>query len=122
MYKTRDKERVLKTLIASRRPFSDDIYKPVGFLEQFPPLSAADCWSLLTVMDGEKLISVKTADVPESDDIYVIEVLPLGLSYFETKAAKTRDALKNWSINLSIAAASALFGAVLARLSLLLWP
>jgi len=123
MFKTRDKERVLKTLIASRRPFSDDIYKPIGLLEQFPPLSAADCWSLLSVMSEEHLISVETADYPEDDyGIYSIKVLPLGLAYFEIKAAKRREVLKNWSINLSVAAASAMFGALLARLSLLLWP
>ena len=122
MFKTRDKERVLKTLIASRRPFSDDIYKPIGLLEQFPPLSAADCWSLLFTMEEEGLVSVNTADFPESDNIYLIRVLPRGLSYFENKAVKKRETLKNWSINLSVAAASAMFGALLARLSLLLWP
>jgi len=75
-------------------------------------------------MSKEHLISVETADYPEDDDygIYSIKVLPLGLAYFEIKAAKRREVLKNWSINLSVAAASAMFGALLARLSLLLWP
>lgn len=51
-----------------------------------------------------------------------ITLNPSCISYFYDKKQETKALISNWTMNISIAIASAVFGAILARLSIILFP
>ena len=53
---------------------------------------------------------------------YDLEITAEGKTYFYHKSEERAAAIRNWSMNILIAILSALFGAVLARLSMILFP
>ena len=59
----------------------------------------------------------------ETENVYYdLEITPDGKTYFYRKSEERSAAIRNWSMNILIAILSALFGAVLARLSMVLFP
>lgn len=60
--------------------------------------------------------------VVRSNEIIGVERLQNCIVYFEDKHLKNIDTLKNWSMNILIAIISSVVGAVLARISMVLFP
>lgn len=59
----------------------------------------------------------------EAENVYYdLEITPDGKTYFYRKYEERAATIRNWSMNILIAILSALFGAVLARLSMILFP
>ena len=113
MFTLKDKDRVLNRLLALRNPETGYIYKPIGLLRSFPPLTSEDCSDILDVLEDEGLITVQTADYPESDNIWTIELEPAAFSYFQYKDQENKENRKQdrrWRITLAIAIIGAVTG------------
>ena len=122
MFNQRDKEKVLKHLITIRDE-RDIIYKPKDILYSIPHISASDFIDYLNSLEADHHINVQAASgCEESNNIYTIQVCPSAISYFSNKRESKKQDWKRWRMNITVAIISALVGAALARISMLLWP
>lgn len=74
---------------------------------------------VLLFLQAKKYISVSINVAGGFDSL---KILPACITYFYDKSQARKSAIANWSMNIFIALASAIFGAVLARLSFVLFP
>ncbi len=122
MFNSKDQERVLSHLLSIPTTVHNTIIKPNHILSSIPGISEDDFYNYLLCLEYKGYVVLNCADYPESDDFYTINITPSGVSYFSDKAEARRQDWRRWRMNIGVAVVSALTGAILARISMLLWP
>ena len=102
------------------------IYEPVRLSDISPGVKSADIMAVLYVLRNENRIQFLPCEDDSGDTVGAISVLPDAHKYFLDKEKERTGRFANWRWNIWASAAttvvSALLGALLARLSHVLWP
>ena len=121
----KDLVRVLSYVI-SQSCDSGVIRKPTWLSSPPKALSKVDIWPSLQALSAKGAIEVHLADFPESDNIDYIRPLDAAYEYLLERAEARKAFWTSWRWNIYAtiftALVSSLLGALLARVSQIIWP
>jgi len=102
------------------------VYGKINFAEVAYGSNTSDVFAALSLLREEKRIDFLAFEDGDSITIEGISVLPAANKYFLDREKERADRFTNWKWNIGATVItsiiSALLGALLARVSLILWP
>jgi hypothetical protein len=90
-----------------------------AFFASFPESQRGTVYENLRVMQSKGLINIGNPTIGPNLNLSYMAIMEVGLSYFDDRRQERKKAIAGWTLNIAIALLSALFGAVLARVSML---
>jgi len=118
----KQQEKILKKALGlDRQPKSSFVgtADASAFFASFPEEQRGIVYENLRVMQSRGLIDIGKPTLGPDLTLSYIVVKEPGLCYFDDRRQERRKAIAGWTMNIAIALLSALFGAILARLSML---